>query len=153
MTKSLAGQGVSILSQCSDCALQEDSTGRVSRARERGSSWQSHHPRGCPLFKENECKVLISLRAVQAPGAHGRVNFVSVWGCTCSCDFLRRAALHTFLSRSPQVLGADRPGAGLECLRIMLPSPDFSEQNSEERMRETAILFVLVNLAVIGYTI
>lgn len=52
-------------------------------ARARGSSWQSCHTRDCPLFKENECKGLISLRAVQILTAHGRVNFVSVWGCTC----------------------------------------------------------------------
>lgn len=85
--------------------------------------------------------------------AHGRVNFVSVLGCTCSCDFLPCAALHTFPSRSLQVLRAERPGAGLLCLIIMLPSPDFSKQNSEEKMRETAILFVLMNLAVISYII
>ena len=35
----------------------------------------------------------------------------------------------------------------------MLPSPDFSEQKAEERMRETAVLFVFVNLAVISYAI
>lgn len=35
----------------------------------------------------------------------------------------------------------------------MLPSPDFSEQETEARMRETAILFVFMNLAVISYAI
>lgn len=38
-------------------------------------------------------------------------------------------------------------------LSIMLPSPDFSEQETEARMRETAILFVFMNLAVISYAI
>lgn len=35
----------------------------------------------------------------------------------------------------------------------MLPSPDFSEQEPEERMWETAILFVFMNLAVIIYAV
>lgn len=35
----------------------------------------------------------------------------------------------------------------------MLPSPDFSEQETEERVWETAILFVFMNLAVISYAV
>ena len=38
-------------------------------------------------------------------------------------------------------------------LSIMLPSPDFSEQETKERMKENAVLFVFMNLAVISYAI
>lgn len=135
-------------------ALPEDSVG--PHQPERGN--QAAHgglatPGIVPSRRTMNAKASSPWRAVQILTAHGRVSFVSVWGCMCQCDFLRRAALRTFPSRSLQVLGAEWPGAGLLCLRIMLPSPDFSERNSEERMRDTAILFVLMNLAVISYTI
>lgn len=67
----------------------------------------------------------------------------------CNCDHVCVRRLNA--PRSLDSAGAH--GRTSWFLSIMLPSPDFSEQETEERVWETAILFVFMNLAVISYAV